>query len=84
MPSGLHILIDSVVKDMTESECDALVFGIRSWAAEEVAAERERWEKPATMAVQELAHCAEWTSAGVACKALRDALTPNVELSGGR
>ena len=36
--------------------------------------ERERWVTAAAVAVQELAHCAEWTSAGVSCKALRDLL----------
>ena len=44
------------------------------YAAIAVAAERDRWIQPATTAVQELAHCAEWTSAGVACKTLREVL----------
>ena len=47
------------------------------YAAMAVAEERERWIQPATMAVQELAHCATWSSAGIACQLLRDVVRPD-------
>jgi hypothetical protein len=47
-----------------------------------VAEERERWERAATMAAQELAHCVPYSTAGIACAELRALLGPNAKLTG--
>ena len=55
-----------------------------SWAAAAVAfdagvsAERERWMKAATAALDVLDDLPTWSNAGHACNLLREALRPNV------
>lgn len=50
---------------------------MRAYAAQQVAAERERWEKSANASLEVMDGLPQWSNAGHACNMLRACLGPN-------